>query len=88
MNKRLKSFGMVFGSVALSAFIALAPTVEFANFVQWVYDLAAKAGVPTVVTSLLAAFIAQMWFIWRNSVNEKKIRKGGYRTVSEDYTPY
>lgn len=66
--KRLKSFGIVFGSVLLPALIAVIPTVEFSNFIGWLKGVVTGLGVPAVVYSLAAAFVAQLWFAWRNKV--------------------
>jgi hypothetical protein len=68
MIKRLKSFGIVAGSIILTAFISIIPTVEFANFVGWLKGVVVGLGIPVVVWSLGAAFIAQLWFAWRNKV--------------------
>ncbi len=72
--KRFKSGLIVFGSSLLSALVAVVPTVQFVNFVQWLDAVLVKAGIPSVVLALLAAFISQAWFAWRNAVKLKKER--------------
>lgn len=72
MKKRLKSFGIVAGSVLLTAFVAVIPTVEFANLVGWAKEIVTQLGVPSVVWAFGSAFIAQVWFAWRNHVNSKR----------------
>lgn len=76
MLKRIKSFGIVLGSMALTGFIAVLPTVEFANFVGWLKDVVTGWGVPGVVWAVVSSFIAQVWFAWRNEVIKNKETKG------------
>lgn len=79
MSKRIKSFGIVFGSMFLTAFVAVIPTVEFANLLGWIKDVVTGWGVPSVVWAFASALVAQLWFAWRNSVNAKK---EGFSTVA------
>lgn len=72
MEKRIKSFFIVFGSVLLTAFLSFIPTIEFANLVEWIGAVVQTMGVPSVVWAAIVGFITQAWFAWRNSVNAKK----------------
>ncbi len=72
MKKRLKSFGIVFGAMFLTAFMQVLPTVEFANLVGWAKEVVTAWGVPSVVWAFGSALLAQLWFAWRNHVNSKR----------------
>lgn len=87
MIKRIKSFGIIVGSMALTAFVAVLPTVEFANFVGWLKEVVTGWGVPTVVWAVVSAFLAQLWFAWRNKVIKDKATNGtlGGRKSFVDY---
>lgn len=87
MLKRIKSFGIVLGSMALTGFVAVLPTVEFANFLGWVKDVVTGWGVPTVVWAVVSSFIAQVWFAWRNEVIKNKAMKGSLGGYSH-FTDY
>lgn len=85
MIKRLKSFGIVAGSVALTAFISVIPTVEFSNFIGWLKGVVTELGVPVAVWSFGAAFVAQMWFAWRNRVIISKAVESGKTAGSSTF---
>ena len=68
---------MILGSMALTAFIAVIPTVEFSNFIGWLKDVVTGWGVPVVVWAVVSAFVAQLWFAWRNKIIvSKAVEKG------------
>lgn len=79
MNKRLKSFGIIVGSMFLTALVAVIPTVEFSNLLGWIKDVVSGWGVPGVVWAFVSAFVSQVWFAWRNSV---KVKKEGFSGVA------
>ena len=71
--------------MALTAFVAVLPTVEFANFIGWVKDVVTGWGVPTVVWAVVSAFLAQLWFAWRNKVTIAKAVDEGFTASASMY---
>ena len=72
--------------MALTAFVAVLPTVEFANFIGWVKGVVEGWGVPVVVWAVLSSFVAQLWFAWRNRVTINKAIDDGMAGSSRDFT--
>lgn len=55
------------GSLAVSSFIVLVPSIEFANLIGWVKGVVLGWGIPSIVWAFVSVFVAQMWMQWRNN---------------------
>jgi len=80
--KRIKSFLITLGSMAITAFSVIVFTPQWADFVAWAHgafnSVLAGWGVPAAVFILIGAFIAE---IWKQILNKIIANREGFHST-------
>lgn len=79
MSKRIKSFFITLGSLALTALISVVLTPQWATFIQDVNSFLVSHGAPVSLVVVIGLLIAEMW---KAFLNKRMASQNGYALVS------